>query len=92
MERATASLEWIKRVLHHEFSEELGKDASGYMRNVKFEAATGEPNWTTIFPAGSYPEPLNIVSAFDNAVARVKAKYNVNDADRTRLPCQGSLR
>lgn len=51
---------------------------------VNYMAADGEPNWNVNF-ASEIPAPLPVLSAFIEALAHVKARYDVSDADHARL-------
>jgi hypothetical protein len=50
------------------------------MMRVKYLAVDGEPNWNANF-ASETPAPLPVLSAFIEALAHVKAQYDVNDED-----------
>ena len=51
---------------------------------INYMAADGEPNWNVNF-ASEIPAPLPVLSVFIEALAHVKARYDVNDADHARL-------
>jgi hypothetical protein len=51
---------------------------------VNYMVVDGEPNWTANF-ASEIPAPLPVLSAFIEALAHVKARYDVSDNDRARL-------
>jgi len=62
----------------------LGYDAKDHMMRVNYLAVDGEPNWNANF-ASETPAPLPVLSAFIEALAHVKAQYDVNDEDHARL-------
>ena len=84
MERAKVSIEEIDKALHHELTQRLGYDAKDHMMRVNYMAVDGEPNWTANF-ASEIPALFLFLSAFIEALAHVKARYDVSDNDRARL-------
>ena len=84
MDRPKVSIEEIDRALHHDLTQRLGYDAKDHMMRVSYLAVDGEPNWNANF-ASETPAPLPVLSAFIEALAHVKAQYDVNDEDHARL-------
>jgi hypothetical protein len=84
LERAKVSIEEIDKALHHELTQRLGYDAKDHMMRVNYIAVGGEPNWNANF-APEMPAPLPVLNAFIEALAHVKAQYDVNDDDHGRL-------
>ena len=84
MDRPKVSIEEIDRALHHDLTQRLGYDAKDHMMRVNYLAVDGEPNWNANF-ASETPAALPVLSAFIEALAHVKAQYDVNDEDHARL-------
>jgi hypothetical protein len=84
MERTTVSLEEIDKALHHELTQRLGYDAQEHMMRVNYIAIDGEPNWNANF-ASVTPAPLPLLSAFIEALAHMRGRYDVNDDDHARM-------
>jgi hypothetical protein len=83
MERAKVSIEEIDTALHQEFSRLLGNNASDQMLGVKYRAIEGEPNWDATIGAVL---PLPVMRAFNQALALIKSRYDLNETDHARLP------
>ena len=86
MERATVSLEEIDKALHNKFTKSLGRDATDQMMRVKYVAADGKPNWNASIGSAARPVAPSVLSAFNEALARVRARYQLRDAIRAQLP------
>lgn len=84
MAREKVSIGEIDKALHHELTQRLGYDAKDHMMRVNYIAADGEPNWNANF-ASEIPAALPVLNAFIEALAHVKARYDVSDADHARL-------
>jgi len=71
----------LAEIIEHELTKSLGRSAADLMPRVKIRASSSEPNWDVdigFLPPGT-------LAAFLEAVGRVKAAYDLDEASYDRL-------
>lgn len=81
-ERQIVTMAKLLAVIEAEFSDSLGRSATGYMPGIRLRARAGEPNWTAEIGGDI---GISVYGAFLVSIDRAKATYDLDADDRERL-------
>ena len=81
-DRQIVTMAKLLTVIEAEFSDSLGRSATGYMPGVRLRARPGEPNWAAEI-GGEIG--IFVYGAFLVSIGRVQAAYDLDADDRERL-------
>jgi hypothetical protein len=80
-ERQTVATATLAEIIEAEFSKSLGRSAADYMPRVQIRPREGQPNWDGNIGTIAMP----ILSAFNEALDRVKTAYDLDEQSHRRL-------
>ena len=80
-ERQTVAAATLREIIEAEFSKSLGRSAADYMPRVQLRSREGQPNWDGNIGTIALP----ILSAFNEALERVKTAYDLDEQSHRPL-------